>query len=102
MAHMEGHKRDMNIPAVTHNIRNCLDLIDSLGKASEDSTRAMADNFFYFFLFFFLFSHNHIRTSIIIHINISFIFTYTLFALYIIKHYFLNMTCIDHKIIKHK
>ena len=44
LGHMEGHKRDMNIPAVTHNIRNCLDLIDSLGKASEDSTRAMADN----------------------------------------------------------
>ena len=31
LGHMEGHKRDINIPVVTHNIRNCLDLIDSLG-----------------------------------------------------------------------
>ena len=45
LGHMEGHKRDMNIPAVTHNIRNCLDLIDSLGKAAKDSTRGMADNY---------------------------------------------------------
>ena len=43
--HMEGYTKDLNILAVTHNIRNCLDLIDSLVKVSEDSTRAIANNY---------------------------------------------------------